>query len=101
MCTFIQFPPRAEIAHRLAAVGPATAGCEGFRRTVAARLDARVFDAAAFTFVLTELVYDTALELGEERPVLLADAILALTADRHLAISALQTFDEIESLIEA
>ena len=101
MSSFIQFPPRAEIALRLAAVGPPTAGCEGFRRTVAQRLDAKVFDAAAFTFVLTELIYDAALDLGEERPILLADAILALTQDRELAISALQTFDEIEGLIEA
>ena len=101
MSNFIQFPPRAEIADQLAGIGPPSPAGDGFRTTVAQRLDAKVFDAAAFTFVITELLYESSDDLGEEHPIVLADAILALTADRHLAISALQTYDEISRLIDA
>ena len=96
---FIHFPPRAQIADQLADVGSSAEWCESFRRKLARRLDAKVFDAAAFTFVITELLYESCGEMEDEQPVVLAEAILALTRDRHLAINALQTYDEIFHLL--
>jgi hypothetical protein len=100
MDNFLHFPPREEILEQLAGINTRLPWRTGFYETLATRLDSRVYDSAAFTFVLTELLYEQAGGTLTEEPVLLADVILALTQNRHLAISALQTLDEIHHLID-
>ncbi|MDH3743952.1 MAG: hypothetical protein OES47_02490 [Acidobacteriota bacterium] len=101
MSNFIQFPARGEILGQLAALDYSGHWHNRFCEELATRLDSRVYDSAAFTFVLTEILYEHTEDEVEEGPEVVADVILALTHDRQLAIAALQTLDEIEALIAA
>lgn len=96
---FIEFPPRDEILSKLREVDDSSEELGELYTVIADRLAARTYERSASAFILIELVYDFEENHGGEWSYVLPRAIMALTADRDLALTALSAFNEIKDAI--
>lgn len=99
MSDFIGFPPAEEIVRSLRSIDEGESWQEELYRAIADRLGSRVYDGAACTFILMEILHEFEDAHGQDLRRLLAMCIVALTQDAQLADSAMDTFDEIQRII--
>ncbi len=99
MSDFIGFPPAEEILKSLRSIDRGEPWQEELYRAIADRLGSRVYDGAACTFILMEVLHEFEDTHGQDLRRLLALCIVALTQDPELAESAMETFDEIQEII--
>ncbi len=101
MSDYISFPSADEIVSRLRPSANGEPVREDLCRMIAERLASRTYESAAFAFILMEVIHELEARQGQDLTELLPRCILALTGDRDLARSAVQSFEEIKrSLME-
>lgn len=96
---FIEFPPREAILSKLREIDDSTDELEQLFDVIAERLAARTYERSASAFILIELVYDFEESHEGEWSFVLPRAIMSLTGDRDLALTALSAFNEIKDAI--
>ncbi len=94
MSHYITFPPAREILRRLEGMDGFRPDRGGLYRTIAARLDGKTFDSAAFALFLIELLHRHEGPAGEDLAEFLPRCILVLSDDEELADSARRAFRE-------
>jgi hypothetical protein len=99
MSDFIGFPTSEEILKSLRSIDQGEPWQEELYSAIAHRLGSRVYDGAACTFILMEVLHEFEETHGQDLRRLLAMCIVALTQDKQLADSAVETFDEIQKII--
>lgn len=96
---FIEFPPREAIVSSLREMEDSSAELEELYETIGDRLGDRTYERSASAFILIELVYDFEEGHDGEWSYILPQAIMTLTDDRDLALTALSAFNEIKDAI--
>lgn len=96
---FIEFPPREAILSKLREADDSSEEIEELYGVIADRLAARTYERSASAFILIELVYDFEETHEGEWSYVLPRAIMSLTGDRDLALTALSAFNEIKDAI--
>ena len=96
---FIEFPPRDAILSKLREIDDSSEDLEELFQGIAERLAARTYERSASAFILIELVYDFEESHDGEWSFVLPRAIMSLTGDRDLALTALSAFNEIKDAI--
>ncbi|MDX1631418.1 MAG: hypothetical protein R3234_06135 [Thermoanaerobaculia bacterium] len=96
---FIEFPPRDTIVSSLRKMEDSSAELEDLYETIGDRLGDRTYERSASAFILIELVYDFEEGHEGEWSYILPQAIMTLTEDRDLALTALSAFNEIKDAI--
>ncbi len=99
MSDFIGFPSSEEILRSLRSIDQGEPWQDELYSAIANRLGSRVYDGAACTFILMEVLHEFEESHGRDLRRLLAICTVALTQDAQLADSAVETFDEIQRII--
>lgn len=99
MSDFIAFPSQQEIIALLEKEHPSLQNRDALFENIGERLGSRVYDGAACTFILMEVLHEYQEAVGEDASELLESCVLALTSDEILAATARESFREIEELI--
>ncbi|MEM1207052.1 MAG: hypothetical protein AAGN66_27710 [Acidobacteriota bacterium] len=97
--TFVDFPGREALFHRLRAIEVYDTSMRDMFELVADRLAGKAYDRSAFVFILLELIYELdqdAVSFGD----LLGRMVFALTGDLDLVGEALDAFEEIRETLE-
>lgn len=97
MSRSVELPGKEQLlaSLRRSHVGPS--GDEELLRAISERLHSRVYEEAAFTFILMEIVYEHEDRLAGEAGAVLHSAVLALSADEELADTARRAFAELRA----
>ena len=96
---FLNFPSKPEIVATLSQVQEVTPRTLDLFGAIGTRLDSRTYDAAAFTFILMEVIHEYEVHWGENLGHFLPASVVALTGDQQLAKTALEAFEEIKRSI--
>ena len=97
--TFIEFPDRLGVLHRLRSIEVYEVGMEPLFQLVADRLENQAYDRSAFVFILLELIYELDLDTITFSDML-GRLVFALTKDLELVGEALEAFAEIQQTLE-
>ncbi len=98
--TFIEFPDRLGVLHRLRSIEVYEAGMEPLFQLVADRLENQAYDRSAFVFILLELIYELDLDTITFSDML-GRLVFALAQDLELVGEALEAFAEIQQTLDS
>lgn len=97
--SFVEFPDRLGVLHRLRSIEVYEKGMEPLFQLIADRLERKAYDRSAFVFILLELIYELDLDTITFSDML-GRLVFCLTEDLDLVGEALEAFAEIQQTLE-
>ncbi|MDH3745105.1 MAG: hypothetical protein OES47_08400 [Acidobacteriota bacterium] len=95
MLSYFTFPPREIIVSRLRRIEGGAGSRDELFAKIAETLQSRTLDAAAFSFLLIELMHRHEDLVEEDLATFIPKCVDALTGDRELSQAARDAFDEL------